>query len=233
MRIDLIFPARLALAAIACAALVTTPAPAPAQDGGASIEITPFKVEGLVIGNSWISDAAFGEKHNVAVPAPFELIIPRGDDFLNATQPAPGGQGIVKFHFATLDKQPMENMEFVSMTIQMGDIEARLQSVAKALTEEAFPGAVAGSDGSKIDVMRKIEIGPYQAVEVVGRYQNQTDGLVHLRLVGIPHPDRAESVFVVMNLLCSRVAIETLGDFAETRSGRALTTFRYRASADE
>jgi hypothetical protein len=198
------------------------------EDEGPSVELNVLTVEGLTIGTSWIFDADFAQEHNIAVPVPFQLVVPKGDDFLVGTEIGPGGDTIIKYHFVTLDKQWMENIQFIPMTLPLADMEERLQTLVQALAKQVFPAAAAGANDSKIDVARKIEIGPYQAVEVVGRYMNDSDGLVHLRLVGIPNPDRPESIYVVANLLDSRVTVTSLEELAETRSGKTLSSFRYR-----
>lgn len=199
------------------------------EDEGPSVELNVLSVEGLTIGTSWIFDEAFSEEHNIAVPVPFQLVAPKGDDFLVGTEIGPGGDTIIKYHFVTPDRQWMENIQFIPMTLPMADMEERLQTLVQALAQQVFPAAAASSNESKIDAARKITIGPYQAVEVVGRYMDVADGLVHLRLVGIPNPDRPESIYMVANLLDSRVTVTSLDDLAATLSGRALSSFRYRA----
>ena len=54
------------------------------------------------------------------------------------------------------------------------------------------------------------------------------EGLVHLHLVGIPNPDHTESILVVSNILESQVTLRPLDDLAKTRSGKTLSSFRYR-----
>ena len=226
MQHHLLRTARLLLAA----ATVIVPLGASAQeDEGPTVELNVLTVEGLTIGTSWIFDADFAQEHNVAVPAPFQLVVPKGDDFLVGTEVAPGGDSIIKYHFVTPDKQLMENIQFIPMTLPLGDMEARLEALAKLIAQQAFPAATGGAEEFKINAARKIAIGPYEAVEVVGRYLEEPHGLVHLRIVGIPNPERPESIFVVSNLLDSHVSLQSLDDLAETRSGKTLSSFRFRS----
>jgi len=78
------------------------------------------------------------------------------------------------------------------------------------------------------DAVRRTKIGPYDAVEILGRYTRDPEGLVYLRIVGIPQPDQEASVFSVANVIATHTTVTIIDDMVgKTKSGLAMTTFRY------
>jgi len=210
--------------AIATATLAIS---AGAQDSGATIKITPFSVEGFVKGTRYDIGAEFSAEHNIPVPAPFTFIAPRAKTHLVGTEPAPGGTGIFKVHFVTLEKAPKSNIQFVPYTVDMGEAANRLES-SKRILQQAFVASVVDPERAEINVTRQIEIGPYAAVESIGRYDGGADGLVVLRIVAIPNPDSTDSMLVIINALSKNLPMETVEDILKTDASRALGTFRFR-----
>ena len=55
------------------------------------------------------------------------------------------------------------------------------------------------------------DLGDFAAVnEVYGRYIDPENGVMYLRIVGIPHPDRVHGVFMVANIASSDTELSTL-----------------------
>lgn len=202
-----------------------------AQETAPTIEFNVLKVEGLVTGARFKVDAEYGEKYARPVASPFDFIVPLGDDFINLVEDITSDGPFVKIHFATPDRAPMENIQMIPMTLPLPPEgvapEERLKLLAKLISEQAYPQSTAGQMGSKIEVLRGVELGPYKGIELVARYADPTFGGTFLRIVGIPHPERPESVYAVINVISQQVPIQNLEDFQATQTGRALSTFRY------
>jgi len=232
LRIGLTLSARLALAALTAAALAAAPDTAPAQSDTPSIKFNILTVEGLVVGARVKVDAAYGDKYDRPVPSPFEFIVPTGDDFINVVEPITNEGPYMKIHFATPDRVPMENIQLIPMTLPLppADVDPaeRLKLLAKMISEQAYPQSTAGQMGSKIEVLRGIELGQHRGVELIARYTDPTYGGTFLRIVGLPHPERPESVYAVINVISQQVPIQNLDDFQATQTGRALSTLRYK-----
>ncbi|MDP6708647.1 MAG: hypothetical protein QF893_20065, partial [Alphaproteobacteria bacterium] len=103
-----------------------------------------------------------------------------------------------------------------------------LKMVANLLGKQGFAMVVKPYKSPKRDGVRKIKVGPYVAVEVYGRYVDPKHGVMYARLVGIPNPKSEHGIFMVANIASARLPLENPDELAtKTRSGAALTTFRY------
>jgi hypothetical protein len=200
---------------------------ATAQTVTPKVEITGLKVEGLVIGTRYEFGAEFAAEHNIPVPVPFEFIAPTSKNHLVGTQPAPGGTGIFKAHFVTLDKQVKSNIQFVPMKVGMASIEVRLNTL-KGMLKDAFVASVPDPNRAEINVIRATEIGPYPAIEMIGKYDGGADGVVVLRIVAIPNPDSEHGMLAIINGLPKNTGMKSVGDIVHWDASRALGTFRFK-----
>ncbi|MFT4715523.1 MAG: hypothetical protein ACI861_001756 [Paracoccaceae bacterium] len=197
-----------------------------AQETESSVEITGLKVEGLVVGTRYKVGADFAAQHDIAVPAPFEFIAPTSKTHLVGTQPAPGGTGIFKVFFVTLDKQMKSNLQFVPMTVEMGPIDERLKSL-QGLLKNAFVASVPDPNRAEINVTRATQVGPYAAIEMIGKYDGGADGIVALRIVAIPNPDGVHGILAIINGVPKNTGIQSVGEIVNLDASRALGTFRF------
>ena len=197
------------------------------NDTGATITLNPLTVEGFVSGKRFVFDQAFAQKHNVPVPAPFQFIAPTSDDHKIFVLPAPGGTGIFKVTFTTLEKQVKSNLQFVPLTVDEGEIEDRLKSLQKLL-KQAFIASVPDPKRAEINVTRATKIGRYPALEAIGRYDGGDDGVVVLRVVAIPDPDSVNGLVAIINGLIKNTGMKSVGDILNTDASRALGTFQFK-----
>jgi hypothetical protein len=194
----------------------------------AEVKFNLLSVEGLVVGTTVRVDAAFGAKHGVKVPSPFEVVVPKTADVIALMDAAPKpGDSFVKFNFGTEDKKLVENIQFVPMTLPLEPEEQRLKVLAKLLAEKAFPKAVEKAKESKRLSVRKVDVNGIASVEVVGLWQSETEGKMYLRIVGMPHPRKPESVFAVANIVAAREEVPNPDDLPRTRGGTVLRHFKY------
>ena len=194
----------------------------------AEVKFNLLSVEGLVVGTTVRVDSAFGAKHGVKVSSPFEVVVPKTPGVVALMDAAPKpGDSFVKFNFGTEDRKLVENIQFVPMTLPLEPGEQRLKLLAKILAEKAFPQAVEKAVESKRLSVRRVDINGIASVEVVGLWKSETEGQMYLRIVGMPHPHKPESVFAVANIVAAREAVPTPDDLPRTRGGTVLKHFKY------
>jgi hypothetical protein len=198
-----------------------------AQDTGASVTINPLTVEGLSVGKRIVVDAAFAEQYGVAVPLPFEIIIPTIEGQNVYYDPAPGGDGILKVTFATSEDKVRSNIQIVPFTLGMAEPEARLQN-ARSLLQQALEVSIPDLDRAEVLIVQSFEMGPYPAIEVVAKYDGGADGLVILRVVAIPDPNSVNGLLVVMNTLVANNEMSTVTDILEFEAAKAMNSIRFQ-----
>jgi hypothetical protein len=216
-----------ALAALILA--VGSGAPAAAQVAAeGSVKFGLLSVEGLVVGTTIKIDADFAAEHNTDVPLPFSLLVPLADDVVELVDYMPEGPDgpFLKLNFATEDRQLIENIQFVRMTIAPGPDEQRLNALAGLMANEVFKRATEPYAEYVRDIVRKTKVGELDGVEVIGRYKDPNLGLMYLRIVGVYDPDGPHGVFTVANVVAARQELATPDDFPRTRGGAAIKHFK-------
>ena len=201
--------------------------PVIAQTTAPKVEVKLFEATGVVKGKRYVFNAEFAAEHKIPVPAPFQFIAPTSDTHLNFIKPAPGGTGIFKIFFTTLEKSVKSNLQFVPITIAEGETDTRLEAL-QGLLKQAFVGAIPDKDRAEINTVRKTKVGSYPAIEMIGRYDGGADGVVVLRIVAIPDPKSEHGVLAIINALVKNVPMKAVSDILKTDASRALTTFRYQ-----
>lgn len=215
------------LISIFVSSIITLATPVFAQETSGSVEVNGLSVTGFVKGSKIVIDAEFSATHNIPVPAPFEFIAPTSDAHKNFTLPAPGGSGIYKIVFATLDDQPQSNLQFIPFTLGQGPTEDRLNALPPLL-KDFFVAMVEDTEKAAINVTRAIEIGPYPAVEMLGNYEATGFGTIVLRVVAIPNPDGEHGIVAIINGITANYPMTTVEDVLGTNASRALGTFQFQ-----
>jgi len=191
-----------------------------------TVEINPLTVKGLVVGKRMSFGVDFAAEHNIAVPLPFSFTIPTDRTKVIRVEPAPGGSGIYKVNFATDDVKLKSSLQLVPITIPMGDDAARNQNLTK-IANQAFAASVPDQDKAQIDAVRPTKIGPYLAIEALGRYDGGADGIVALRVVTFVGPDSADGLVGIINALPKNAGMSKVGDILGVDGSRALGTLRF------
>ncbi|MHA1128438.1 MAG: hypothetical protein ACTSRN_05740, partial [Alphaproteobacteria bacterium] len=127
-------PSKLFLS-ILIASITTFTPPSLAQEASGTVEVNGASVTGFVKGSRVVIDAEFAAKYEIPVAAPFEFTAPTSDEHHVFTLPAPGGTGIYKIVFATLDDQPKSNLQFIPFTLGQGPTEERLNALPPLLKD--------------------------------------------------------------------------------------------------
>jgi len=192
-----------------------------------TVELNALSVEGLVVGHRYVLDAEFSAEHNIAVPAPFEFIAPKSDDYQLFSLKAPGGTGIIKVFFVAEGEQVLSNIQFLPMTVTNTDMQAQLDGL-KALAEQAFKASVPDLDNAALDILRITRIGELPALEAIGRYQDGESGLVVLRVVAIPNPNGENGVIAIINAVTQNRPMQSVEEVMAIEASRALGTFRFQ-----
>lgn len=219
---------RKSIATTLCVLSTFSAAPLAAQttDATANVEINALTVKGLVVGKRMSFGADFAAKHSISVPIPFSFTIPTDRTKTIRVEPAPGGSGIYKVNFATDDVQLKSSLQLVPITIPMGDEAARKQHLTK-IANQAFGVSVIDPDKAQIDAVRPTEIGPYLAIEALGRYDGGADGIVALRVVAIVGPDSEHGLVGIINALPKNAGMKKVADIMLVDGSRALGTLRF------
>ena len=204
------------------------PMQAMAQDGGAKVEITPFKAEGVTVSNTYSVNSAFGEKYELAVPAPFKVNAPRRDDQQIFAVPKPDGTPFLKLYFTTADEQKavFSSLQLIGATIELVEPEKRLE-VAQNLCVKVL-GLVSGnSDTARVNVQQNVRIGELPAAELVGNFKNKEGDSLLARIVVIPHPAKTATVIGIVVGHPRQGRIRTVEDIYKTSAALALDSLAF------
>ncbi len=194
---------------------------------GPSITFDFFSVRGLRIGIPFALDDAYEQEVGRPIPARLKLVLPKGDGSYRVLVDKDPGGAMVKFNFATRDLQLIDNLQIVNATIATGPIDDRLQAMARLIKDQAYPISVRGYSSPKLIGLGKYRVGDLPAVLLVATYTDPANGPMFLRIVGLPHPDKPESIVVVTNTVASKVPVKTVSELEKSLSGRALASIRF------
>lgn len=193
------------------------------------VDFNILNVQGLVTGTRFVADAKFAAENKVAVAAPFSAIIPVSDSFQSLAKPAPKpGVSIVKITFASADgKRLLENIQAVPLDVPMLALEDRVKAAAGVIAEDGVRMMTDGKQNPTRDIVRKIKLGSYDAVEVMGTYVSPDVGLSYYRLVGVLNPKSTHCIMLAATAVDREVKVPKPDDMAKTRTGAVVQTFRY------
>jgi len=129
----------------------------------------------------------------------------------------PEGKGseYIKLSFATSAGKLLENLRFIPMQVSMGTVPARLQAAARVLVGQGFPMAVKGYLEPKMLSKRTLRVGPYDAVEVTGQYEDTTLGRMFLRLVALMNPSNRHCLLAFANAAQGSSQVKTAADIGK------------------
>ncbi len=206
-----------------------------AQENKTSLEFKLFEAKGVVVGEILTFGERYEKVNNIKLSAPFSFVVPKVKGmtplFVSADNKS---DTIFRVHFTTGDKDTemkdreiVENIQFVPMSVPMGEGIDRLELVAKLLANKVFDAATASYEANKYLGTRQTKIGDYDAIEVFGKYIDPENGFFYLRIVGILNPNKEDSIFVVSNIKDKFYRIASLNDLALTTSGIGLSKFKY------
>jgi len=199
---------------------------APALAQSSSVSIGTANVEGLVVGQRFSLDAAFSQEHDKEIPAPFEFVAPTSGDHRNYVAPATGF-GIIKAFFLTPDERIMSNIQFMPYVVDQGELEERLDW-SRPVLKQIFEMHVPEGAQSVVDGVRATEVGPYPAIEAIGRFDSGDDGTLVIRVVAIPNPSSEHGMAAVILANVNVLEISEVSEVYNTIASKALSTFRYQ-----
>ena len=191
-----------------------------------TVEVNTLKVEGLVVGVPQKIDAAFAAEHGVTVPRPFHFTVPTDRTKNIKVLYAPEIPGYAKYNFATEDNLLRSSLHFIPFALNRNVEGDPLQALAN-VAKEGFIGAIVDPDKAEIDVTRQAEVGPYQAVEAIGRYAEADGTIVALRVVAVAGEGETEGLLAIINALPETTGMTKVGDIIYVDGSRALGTMRF------
>ena len=223
------------LARAAGAAFILSTGATMAQDAQPSIKITLFEADGVVISDTIRIDQEFANTYGVSVDAPFKIGVPRQENVTPLYEPGNSpDSAMLKINYTTgtretpiEERQLIENIQFVGMSIPMGDVEQRVATMADLLINQAIPTALKGYEGGEYLGALRRQIGDIEVVDTAGQYIDPNLGRMYLHVVGYLNPNDENSVFAVANVVGARFDLKTLDDLALTATGETIDSFRY------
>lgn len=192
----------------------------------AKVEVNTLKVEGLVVGVPQKIGADFAAKYGVEVSKPFHFTAPTDRTKHVKVLYAPEVPGYAKYNFVSDDGRLRSSIHFVPVTLNRNTQEDPLQALA-GIAKEGFIAAIVDPDKAEINVTRQTKVGPYQAVEAIGRYA-ETDGtVVALRVVAVAQEGDSDGLIAIIAALPEASGMKTLADIVYVDGSRALGTMRF------
>ncbi|WP_457645040.1 hypothetical protein [Profundibacter sp.] len=162
----------------------------------------------------------------MTIPKPFHFTVPTDRTKNIKVLYSPEVPGIAKYNFATDDNQLRSSIHFVPFTLNQDVDGNQLQALAN-VAKEGFIAAIVDPDKAEINVTRQTEVGPYQAVEAIGRYA-ETDGtVVALRVVAVAEEGETEGLLAIIAALPQTTGMKSVGDIVYVDGSRALGTMRF------
>ena len=156
----------------------------------AAITFNLLSVEGLVIGKTLTIDQAFGDQHAqgpVAVLLRRAAVARQGIRGLRRTGPE-ARRGVDQDQLRHPRSPAHREHPVRPPDGRHGGTQERQQALAATLVDRGLAIVLAGKANTGRDV-RAIKIGDYDAVEVIGHYDEPDLGTMYARLVGILNPD--------------------------------------------
>lgn len=215
---------RLFSAFLLVISLVST---ATAQTETGSVQFNFLKVEGLMVGTGFALDDDYEQQAGRPIQPRLKMILPFAKgEFQIIVDNQPSG-GAVKIFFATNDRVLIDSVHIIDATVPMGPIKDRLRQFAGLLKDNAYPASVENMADPKLIALRDYQMGKYAAVELVATYTDPATGPMYLRILGVPHPDKAESIFIIMNINAKLVPLNDVAELPTTLSGRAVDSITF------
>ena len=133
----------------------------------------------------------------------------------------------VKISYVTPEKQLIENIRFVDMTVPMADNKKRLALVRQLLAKKGLPVALKGYENVKVFGFRNAIINGLSTVQAAARFEDAKYGVIYLWLVGILNPDGTHCI-MAMSQITLKSEVKKPQDIAQKGlAARTLSTFKY------
>jgi len=198
-----------------------------AQSTAPTFEFNFLKIEGLIIGAPFALDDAYEKAAGRAIPTRLKMIIPTAKDTYRILVDNQPSGGMVKINFATPDQTLIDSVHIIDATIPMQAMDKRLAQFAGLLKDSVYPISVDGMADAKLLALRNQQMGKYATVELIATYTDPEIGPMYLRILGVPHPDKAESIFIIINVNAQLEPLDNLDQFAQTLSGKTVNSITF------
>lgn len=202
-----------------------------AQQDALPIKIDLFDSDIFILGQPEIVDE---QRVGKPFPLPFQLYLAQRPNFiayLSFPQIAGPVLGKITFRAGDPDDRPnmqfIENLTFLATNLPIGPIQERINQLKLSLSNEGFATFVSRSPEAKLLGARDARIGIYDVAEVFATYQDPAQGLVYVRMVGIPYPNGPGAIISVAHIVDSHFNITHIDDLARTGSGISLAEFTF------
>ena len=216
-------------AALAFMLAFVLPAAGPVASAETIAPLDHKVISARVAGRALRIDGTRNDAAGAVSPAPpFQLVVPTDRDGTWGARLAKSPKNtLARVIFTMPDGAFVENIGFFSATLPFSGTEARLERFATLLNFNVVPILLKQfPDGQKSGI-RKTRVGPYEAVEIFGGYTHPDYGPMQWRLVGIPHPDRRDSIYTLSQIALRSMPLPSVDDFGHSLWGMTLESMRY------
>lgn len=185
-------------------------------------------------------DADFAAEHDVAVPAPSDLTLPRHEGLHVRIIPTPVGRDVLAVEFSQITADPddlifLESLQITDAAIPMmadqdDPTQARVLEAAGLLQQAFLPAWLQAFPETEVLGMQQTAFGnAAAAVEILLAYRDSRQSANMLtRVVVLLHPDQPESLLVTANIDLDQVPVTDAETLAATLTGRVLSQWRFR-----
>jgi hypothetical protein len=140
----------------------------------------------------------------------------------------PSDGGMVTFTFHTPQNALIEAVNLSTAVIPLEEErQRRLEIFGALMRQTALPAIKAALPGATSDGLRPIEVAGLPAIEMLGNADHPEHGPIRWRLVGIPNPEAAESIYAFVQVATDQLPLPASDDFARSLSGRLLTSLQF------
>jgi hypothetical protein len=135
---------------------------------------------------------------------------------------------MVTFTFHTPQNALIEAVNLSTAVIPLEEErQRRLEIFGALMRQTALPAIKAALPGATSDGLRPIEVAGLPAIEMLGNADHPEHGPIRWRLVGIPNPEAAESIYAFVQVATDQLPLPASDDFARSLSGRLLTSLQF------
>ncbi len=208
--------------------------PAFAQGTTPDLKLDFITVDELPQGRKVLINTGYALKFNVPVPEAFSIFVPEVEGITAFPETADSPDvPLFKVTYVGKDSENpdniflVENIMFFNMDIALGPLEKRINELGQFLAQQVFPSITSSFEQANYIGGGAIKIGELDAVEIIGSYQDPQNGEMGVRIVGVLHPNSADGVFSISNIVTKFYSLTGPNDLALTTTAALMREFTY------
>ncbi len=180
-------------------------------------------------------NAAFDQNRSSPAQLYFDFLIPEDSDALRVIVQPGDAPSYMTIFLGQPDGALVETVAFLNIPVPEVETEQRLGGLARAMRDTFFP--MLTQQHAEPSVMRISEatLGPYPAVELLGRYQEGGEtgrGLIYVRMLGVLPPSGENTLLLYSLMNAGILQPETTRDLTNGFGGHIARSLQFVAWRD-